>query len=93
MKVCRIGRVYDWKSVKLEGCRIGMCDFMDCIGSIIFGIFIDYSYICCSNILDNCFIPKQKSIPHSLKLLGRIVQILCHHDWQYFAIMICDRLR
>ena len=39
MKVCRIGRVYDWKSVKLEGCRIGMCDFMDYIGSIIFGIF------------------------------------------------------
>ena len=39
----------DWKdvglggcrveSVELEGCRIGMCDFMDYIGSIIFGIF------------------------------------------------------
>ena len=29
----------DWKSVKLEVCRIGMCDFMDYIGSIIFGIF------------------------------------------------------
>ena len=40
MKVCRIGRVYDWKSVKLEGCRIGMYDFMDYIGSIIFGIFL-----------------------------------------------------
>ena len=35
-----------------------------------------YSYICCSNILDNCIIPKRKSIPHSLKLLARIVQIL-----------------
>ena len=30
----------DWKSVRLEGCRIGMCHFMDYIGSIIFGIFI-----------------------------------------------------
>ena len=39
MKVCWIGRVYDWKSVRLEGCRIGMCDFMDYIGSIIFRIF------------------------------------------------------
>ena len=48
---CRIGRVQDWKSVGLEGCRqdwksvglegcrIGICDFMDYIGSIIFGIF------------------------------------------------------
>ena len=25
--------------MRLEGCRIGMCDFMDYIGSIIFGIF------------------------------------------------------
>ena len=30
----------NWKSVRLEGCRIGLCDFMDYIGSIIFGIFI-----------------------------------------------------
>ena len=46
MEGCRIGRVQGWKSVgfdlksvRLEGCRIGMCDFMDYIGSIIFGIF------------------------------------------------------
>ena len=36
---CRIGRVQDWKSVNFEGCSIGMCDFMDYIGSIIFRIF------------------------------------------------------
>ena len=45
MEGCRIGRVKYWKgvglggykveSVKLEGCRIGMCDFMDYTGSII----------------------------------------------------------
>ena len=39
LEECRFGRVQDWKSVRLEGCRIGMCDFMDYIGSIIFGIF------------------------------------------------------
>ena len=48
--MCKIGRVYDWKSerlegvrlggcriesVGLEGCRIGMCGFMDYTGSII----------------------------------------------------------
>ena len=29
----------------MEECRIGMCDFMDYIGSIIFWIFIDVFYI------------------------------------------------
>ena len=33
---CKIGRVYNWKS---EGCRIGMCDFMDYIGSKNFWIY------------------------------------------------------
>ena len=32
LEECRIGRVYDW--------MLGMCDFMDYIGYIIFGIFI-----------------------------------------------------
>ena len=37
LEECRIGRVQDWKSLgRKEGCRIGMCDFMDYIGSIIF---------------------------------------------------------
>ena len=36
---CKIGRVYNWKS---EGCRIGMCDFMDYIGSKNFWIFWIY---------------------------------------------------
>ena len=35
----KIGRVYNGKSVWLEGCRIGMCDFMAYTGSIILWIF------------------------------------------------------
>ena len=40
LEECRVGRVQDWKSVRLEGCRITMCDFMDYTESIIFRIFV-----------------------------------------------------
>ena len=44
---CRIGRVKDWKSANFEGC-IGLCDFMDYIGSIFFDFFDAIQIVPCA---------------------------------------------